>query len=155
NNFTVKLPPLRERPEDIAPLAEHFLARVCAGRDFRMSEEAMQVLVNYNWPGNVRELRNVIERAVILASGNVIHPEDLPIELRAHGANSDRLPDDDGGGGGSLEELRRKQILAVLEQVGWHQGKASEILGISPSTLYRQLKSYGLTRARRAPGEAV
>ena len=60
-----------------------------------------------------------------------------------------RTVEDDEARAGSLDELRRKQILNVLEQTGWHQGKASEILGISPSTLYRQLKSYGLTRSRR------
>jgi transcriptional regulator of acetoin/glycerol metabolism len=109
----------------------------------------MQVLMNYAWPGNVRELRNVIERAVILSSNQEIHADDLPLELRtqrmayAAGTNGDQSKT------GSLDEIRRKQILAVLEETGWHQGRASEILGISPSTLYRQLKSYGLTRSRR------
>lgn len=149
NNFTIKLPPLRERPEDVPSLAEHFLARTSGGKDMRLSEEAMDIMVNHHWPGNVRELRNVIERAVILASDNIILPEDLPIELR-----SQRLSIMSSGGeqdmsAGSLDEMRRKQILTVLEQTGWHQGRASEILGISPSTLYRQLKSYGLTRSRR------
>lgn len=153
NNFTVKLPPLRERPEDVPALAEHFLSRVSGGPQCHMSQEAMDVLVNYHWPGNVRELRNVIERAVILASDNVILPEDLPLELRTYRAGVESTACDDDLNPGSLEELRRKQILTVLEQTNWHQGKASEILGISPSTLYRQLKSYGLTRARRMPGE--
>jgi DNA-binding NtrC family response regulator len=153
NNFTVKLPPLRERPEDVPALAEHFLSRVSGGPQCQMSQEAMDVLVNYHWPGNVRELRNVIERAVILATDNVIVPEDLPMELRTYRAGVEIEGGDDDLNPGSLEELRRKQILTVLEQTGWHQGKASEILGISPSTLYRQLKSYGLTRARRMPCE--
>jgi DNA-binding NtrC family response regulator len=153
NNFTIKLPPLRERPEDVPPLAEHFLGRVSSGHDCCLSPEAMQILVSYHWPGNVRELRNVIERAIILSSGNVITPEDLPMELRTHRVVTPTLDEEDALNPASLEELRRKQILTVLEQTGWHQGKASEILGISPSTLYRQLKSYGLTRARRAPGE--
>jgi two-component system, NtrC family, response regulator AtoC len=154
NNFTIKLPPLRERPEDIPSLAEHFLARVSGGNHMRMGEEAMQVLMDYHWPGNVRELRNVIERAVILASGNEIIPEDLPLELRTQGPLGFNEDDNGDSNNGSLDELRRKQILAVLEQTGWHQGKASEILGISPSTLYRQLKSYGLTRSRRMPEPA-
>jgi DNA-binding NtrC family response regulator len=149
NNFTVKLPALRERPEDIPPLAEHFLAQIAGGGTRRLGEDAMEVMLRYSWPGNVRELRNVIERAVILSSGDEITPDDLPIEIRTHimaqsnGSNGDPdLPE-------SLDDLKRRQILAVLEQTGWHQGKASEILGISPSTLYRQLKSYGLTRTRR------
>jgi len=97
----------------------------------------------------VRELRNVIERAVILSSGDEILPEDLPLELRAYQASEMESVGDPLAANGSLDELRRKQILTVLEQTGWHQGRASEILGISPSTLYRQLKSYGLTRVRR------
>jgi two-component system response regulator AtoC len=151
NNFTIKLPPLRERPEDIPSLAEHFLARVSGGNHMRMTDEAMQVLKEYYWPGNVRELRNVIERAVILASDDMILPEDLPLELRTHRAASAAADGSEEANNGSLDELRRRQILTVLEQTGWHQGRASEILGISPSTLYRQLKSYGLTRSRRMP----
>ncbi|HXG67475.1 MAG TPA: sigma-54 dependent transcriptional regulator [Blastocatellia bacterium] len=149
NNFTIKLPPLRERPEDIPALAEHFLASVSGGAHARFSEEAMDVLMDYSWPGNVRELRNVIERVVILASGEIICAEDLPIELRTqHKAATPEIMEEHQNGS-SLEELKRKQILSVLEQTGWHQGKASEILGISPSTLYRQLKLYGLTRSRK------
>jgi len=149
NNFTVKLPRLSDRPEDIPALAEHFLSRVSGGEHTRFSDPAMQVLMNYSWPGNVRELRNVIERAVILSSGSEIGAEDLPLELRTHRIINIETEGEDESRAGSLDELRRKQILSVLEQTGWHQGKASEILGISPSTLYRQLKSYGLTRSRR------
>jgi two-component system response regulator AtoC len=149
NNFTIKLPSLSERPEDIPALAEHFLALVSGGGRAHLSDEAMQVLMNYAWPGNVRELRNVIERAVILSSGDELGAEDLPLELRTHRMINVMPAEDDESNGGSLDELRRKQILVVLEQTGWHQGKASEILGISPSTLYRQLKVYGLTRSRR------
>ena len=150
NNFTIKLPPLRERPEDIESLAEHFLARTNGGKAMRISGDAMELLSNYHWPGNVRELRNVIERAVILSPSDVITPDDLPLELRVR-RGPVLEPDDPGdmSAAGSLDEMRRKQILNVLEQTGWHQGRASEILGISPSTLYRQLKSYGLTRSRR------
>src|SRR5262245_20857238 len=153
NNFTIKLPSLSDRPEDIPALAEHFLAQVGGGRA-RLSDDAMQILMNYDWPGNVRELRNVIERAVILSVGDEISADDLPLELRTHRVPTFDSIDDDGAKPGSLDELRRKQILTVLEQTGWHQGKASEILGISPSTLYRQLKSYGLTRSRRIPEQS-
>jgi len=149
NNFTIKLPPLRDRPEDIPPLAEHFLARVAGGNTMHLGPESMQVLMNYSWPGNVREMKNVIERAVILSSGDEIVPEDLPLELRTHIASKAPLSNGHDYQPANLDELKKKQIISVLEQTGWHQGKASEILGISPSTLYRQLKSYGLTRARR------
>jgi two-component system, NtrC family, response regulator AtoC len=149
NNFTIHLPPLRERPEDIPSLAEHFLARTSGGKAMRISGDAMEMLNNYYWPGNVRELRNVIERAVILSVSDVITSEDLPLELRTRRMPLIEDEEMEMGANGSLDELRRKQILTVLEQTGWHQGRASEILGISPSTLYRQLKSYGLTRSRR------
>jgi two-component system response regulator AtoC len=149
NNFTIKLPSLSERPEDIPALAEHFLLQVSGGPGAHLSDEAMQILMNYSWPGNVRELRNVIERAVILSSGDRIEADELPLELHTHRMMSLGPANGEDASNGSLDELRRKQILVVLEQTGWHQGKASEILGISPSTLYRQLKAYGLTRSRR------
>ncbi|HXI93593.1 MAG TPA: sigma-54 dependent transcriptional regulator [Blastocatellia bacterium] len=154
NNFTIKLPALRERPEDIPALAEHFLGLVRGGENARLSTDAMEVLMNYSWPGNVRELRNVIERAVILSVGDELGAEDLPLELRTHRMINVDSDEDDESRAGNLDELRRKQILTVLEQTGWHQGKASEILGISPSTLYRQLKAYGLTRSRRIHEQA-
>ena len=155
NNFTIKLPPLRERPEDIPSIAEHFLARVSGGNRLAISEDAMRVMMNYSWPGNVRELRNVIERAVILAAEEVIQPEDLPIELRTHVPRSFAVAAEEDDSPVNLDEMKKRQILTVLEQTGWHQGKASELLGISPSTLYRQLKSYGLTRTRRMVDECM
>ncbi|MBI3654289.1 MAG: sigma-54-dependent Fis family transcriptional regulator [Acidobacteria bacterium] len=149
NNFTIKLPPLRDRPEDIGPLAENFLARAAGGKYARFTEEAMDILASHDWPGNVRELRNVIERALILCSGDLIKAEDLPIEMRKNNsplylASNLNIPS-----ANSLDDIKKNQIMTVLEETGWHQGKACEILGISPSTLYRQLKSYGLTRTRK------
>jgi DNA-binding NtrC family response regulator len=111
--------------------------------------------MNYSWPGNVREMKNVMERAVILAASDEIMPEDLPIELRTHIASRSALSNGQDSQPANLDEMKKKQIITVLEQTGWHQGKASEILGISPSTLYRQLKSYGLTRARRLPEDVM
>src|SRR5437868_4262267 len=150
NNFTIKLPPLRDRAEDIPSLTEHFLARVSGASGICFAPEATEVMMQYGWPGNVRELRNVIERAVILASKPEIGIEDLPIEI----CSSSRIEKKASTNGHadpaiSLDEIKKQQILKVLEQTGWHQGRAAEILGISPSTLYRQLRSYGLTRSRR------
>jgi two-component system response regulator AtoC len=149
NNFIIKIPALRERPEDIPSLAEHFLALVSGTATFKITDEAMQVMVRYAWPGNVRELRNVIERAVILSSGQQIEPADLPLEIRANLAEKPGATNGDNGSPINLEEMKKRQILKVLEDTGWHQGKAAEVLGISASTLYRQLKCYGLTRSRR------
>jgi DNA-binding NtrC family response regulator len=148
NNFMIKIPPLRERPEDIPSLAEYFLRLISGGSSHQITEEAMQVLVGYGWPGNVRELRNVIERAVILSSGDRIEPVDLPLEIRANLLEKPAA-NGDNGTPVNLEEMKKRQILKVLEDTGWHQGRAAEVLGISPSTLYRQLKCYGLTRSRR------
>src|SRR5262245_7618451 len=150
NNFAIKLPPLRERPEDIPSLTQHFLARVGGAPMIRISDEAMEVLMRYCWPGNVRELRNVIERALILVSGDTITPADLPLEIRANLADKLTGPAPEQETMANLEDLKKRQILKVLEQTGWHQGRAAEALGISPSTLYRQLKVYGLTRSRKA-----
>jgi len=150
NNFAIKLPPLRERPEDIPSLTQHFLARVGGAPMIRISDEAMEVLMRYSWPGNVRELRNVIERALILVSGDTITPADLPLEIRANLADRLTAPVPEQDSMENLEDLKKRQILKILEQTGWHQGRAAEALGISPSTLYRQLKVYGLTRSRRA-----
>jgi DNA-binding NtrC family response regulator len=149
NNFTIKLPPLRERPEDVPAIAENFLARVSGNKRIRFSDEALDILIDHNWPGNVRELRNVIERAVILSSGDIITADDLPLEMRKNSVGLYLASNSQSSGSTSLDDLKKSQIMAVLEQTGWHQGKACEILGISPSTLYRQLKSYGLTRARK------
>jgi DNA-binding NtrC family response regulator len=150
NNFNIKLPPLRERPEDIPSLTQHFLARVGGTPAIKISDEAMEVLMRYVWPGNVRELRNVIERALILVSGDTITPVDLPLEIRANLPEKLTGPVAEQDGSVNLEDLKKRQILKVLEQTGWHQGRAAEALGISPSTLYRQLKVYGLTRSRKA-----
>ena len=149
NNFTIKLPPLRDRYDDIQPIAETFLAQIRGHKPIRFTEEAMLTLMNYDWPGNVRELRNVVERAVILCSGDEITSEDLPLEVRRGTIEMFESPISETNIPANLDELKKKQILSVLEQTGWHQGKASEALGISPSTLYRQLKSLGLTRTRR------
>jgi DNA-binding NtrC family response regulator len=150
NNFNIKLPPLRDRPEDIPSLTQHFLARVGGTPAIKISDEAMEVLMRYVWPGNVRELRNVIERALILVSGDTITPADLPLEIRANLPEKLTGPVAERDGSVNLEDLKKRQILKVLEQTGWHQGRAAEALGISPSTLYRQLKVYGLTRSRKA-----
>ncbi|HEY6332734.1 MAG TPA: sigma-54 dependent transcriptional regulator, partial [Blastocatellia bacterium] len=152
NNFTIKLPPLRDRFEDIPSLAQYFLAQINGMANMTISDEAMQVMQRYSWPGNVRELRNVIERAIILSSSSEITSADLPLEIRANLLEPIDSFEPENGSASNLGELKKKQILKVLEQTGWHQGKAAEALGISPSTLYRQLKLYGLTRSRRLIG---
>ena len=139
NTITVELPPLRERREDIRPLAEHFVERNVAYGRRRLSAETLARLEAYDWPGNVRELQHAIERAVILANEDEIQPGDLPPELRGTAARPGNQP------AGSLEDMERQHIIATLRQVSGHRGKAATLLGIDPKTLYRKILGYGIT----------
>lgn len=144
--------PLRERREDILPLARLFISRFCteyACGPCSLSAEVVDMLVTYDWPGNVRELENAIERAVLLADGKPkIEPQDLPPEVRAGrpigvDQSEDRL---------TLAEVERKHILAVLERMQGNRGRTAKALGISESTLWRKLCAYGVVRRRHARG---
>ncbi|HXG17392.1 MAG TPA: sigma-54 dependent transcriptional regulator [Calidithermus sp.] len=135
NTITVSLPPLRERPEDVGLLARHFLDTYGAYGVRRLSAAALAALERYEWPGNVRELQHAIERAVILARGEEIQPEDLPPEVA--GAPGGTAPV-----AGTLEAMERAHIVATLRRVGGHRGKAAALLGIDPKTLYRKILGY-------------
>jgi DNA-binding NtrC family response regulator len=143
NTISIALPPLRERPGDIPLLAEHFLQRLGGATPPTLSEEALRVMQGYRWPGNVRELRNVIERAVLLATSGSIGPQDLPLHdmggAPSNGSNG-------SNGHRALLDVERAHILGVLQQVSWHQGRAALILGISSKTLYRKIREYGFQR---------
>jgi DNA-binding NtrC family response regulator len=141
NTIAVQLPPLRERPEDIALLARHFLEARTAYGVRRLSPAALSVLEAYGWPGNVRELEHVIERAVILAKGEEIQPADLPPEVV--GGGGPRAPE--AAGGGSMESMERRHIVGTLRQVNGHRGKAAALLAIDPKTLYRKILAYKIT----------
>jgi two-component system, NtrC family, response regulator AtoC len=131
----LEVSPLRERAEDIVPLAEFFLQ----GQDARLrfSPDALDVLKRYSWPGNVRELRNVVIKTAILAENFEIRASDLPAEIRHPSALGGQEPLY------SLDALERRMILQVLEQTGGHHEAAAELLGISRRTLSRKLKRYG------------
>ncbi len=143
NTVRLVLPPLRDRRCDIPALADRFLQRLSGGRLQGFSDAAMELLHAYDWPGNVRELRNVIERAVLLAEGDTIDVRDLPIP--AH--RSDRSIGNGTGALRALADLERDHIRLVLDRVGWHQGRAAAILGISSKTLYRKIREYGFDRS--------
>ena len=163
NGFQIHLPPLRDRAEDIEPITRHLLRQMGGAHPPEVLPEALAALKAYHWPGNVRQLRNTLERAILLSNDALITAADLPPEMSnrptayapAFAASSA------GGPLGSvmnaagqpatdvpapLREVERQQILAALEQTNWHRGKTAEILGISPSTLYRRLRDYNLTR---------
>jgi two-component system NtrC family response regulator len=152
NVVHLHLPPLRQRQEDIPLLAGHFIRKYVQEnlRDkTRITPEALKVLIHYAWPGNVRELENVMERAVILCSNNVISPQDLPAELAPAPAESrldiDRfiplntpLPE-------ALDGIEEQMIRRALEKSGQVQVRAAELLGITKSLLQYKLKKYHLT----------
>ncbi|HUW65927.1 MAG TPA: sigma-54 dependent transcriptional regulator [Spirochaetia bacterium] len=147
NVITLKLPALRERADDIRELAEHFLVKY--SREFgkkitSFAPAAMEMLLNFDWPGNVRELENACERAVVMAAGPVILPEDLPLSL-----STLILPDTSAiGAGRSLKEIvadvERQVILKVLRENNWHRGAAAQALGLNRRSLYAKMKEYGL-----------
>jgi len=155
NVIAVHVPPLRDRREDIVPLAEHFLAKMRAttGREnpSRFAADVIRVLLAARWPGNVRELENAVERAVVLTRGAVIGVDDLPQNVTravvGAGAGSDGAGGDVSGGdvirfeiGQTLAALEREAICRTLEAVGDNREAAASILGIGVATLYRRLK---------------
>jgi transcriptional regulator with PAS, ATPase and Fis domain len=158
NSFQIHLPPLRERPEDIPPLMHHMLKQLGGSNPPQVTADVIEKLRVYQWPGNVRQLRNCLERAVLLSNEGVITANELPPEIaRMNGsmafvpvqtplATGVALAGDPttNANTGSLRDIEKQQIIAALEKTGWHRGKAAEILGISPSTLYRRLRDYNL-----------
>ena len=147
NTITVLLPPLRERREDIALLAQHFLETNATYGLKRLSVAALAALDAYDWPGNVRELLHVIERGVILCKGDEITPVDLPPEIaRPSGTSVAPASAVAASGAPTLEAMERQHIVATLRQVGGHRGKAAALLGIDPKTLYRKILGYQIVQ---------
>ena len=140
NVFSIHLPPLRERREDIPFLIERFLER--SGKGMIVSQKAMQVILGYGWPGNIRELQNVIERAAVMAEGS-IEPGHLPTTL------SEGLPGSLGNGtddGRSLDnrlaEIEKGMIIEALNRTGGIQARAAQLLGINPRSLWHRVKKH-------------
>ncbi|NTW60205.1 MAG: sigma-54-dependent Fis family transcriptional regulator [Nitrospirae bacterium] len=139
NVINITLPPLRERKEDIAALARHFLKQYAKKLDKSITDltsDALELLAGYHWPGNVRELENVVERAVILCESNLLGAEDLSVPTPAVIAELGTNP--------SLEEMEKNYILRVLKEANGNQSRASQLLGIDRKTLYLKLKKYGI-----------
>jgi DNA-binding NtrC family response regulator len=139
--FTIHVPPLADRLDDVPLLARHFARRLSAeaGRSPpEIAAEVLQRMREHAWPGNVRELRNVVERALLLSGGGPIRLCHLPPELSGSGnGESLRLPL-----GRPLEEVERDYILATLRRLGGNRSRTSDALGISPKTLYNKLRRY-------------
>ena len=146
--FPIHVPTLRERREDILLLAESLLVRIRPGQAFSLSEDARRALVAYDYPGNVRELRNIIERATLLASDDVISTHHLPEEVvsqEASAAGGAREPTSTPGAGPDRELDRQMLERALADHRGNRRDLASS-LGISERTLYRRLREFGLAR---------
>ncbi len=146
NVLTLRIPPLRERRQDIPLLVAHVLERLGrdAGTEKTISDDALKILMNYDWPGNVRELENCLERACALSSSNEIQLRDLP--TRVYSAPSELtgppLPGNGNGGIVPIAELEKQTILNALAQVNGDKMLAARLLGIGKTTLYRKLKEY-------------
>jgi len=153
NSFEIVIPPLRERREDIEPIARHLLYKLAGANAPEMSPAAIEALTQFDWSGNVRQLRNCLERAVLLADNELITPRELPPEIAFRTEmpsvsvsynNTQQTGSNSFQNGTNLRDVERQQIIGALEKTGWHRGKTAEMLGISPSTLYRRLREYGL-----------
>jgi len=155
NSFEIFIPPLRERREDIEPLAQHLLRQVATSGKLDLTQPVLEALTAFTWTGNVRQLRNCLERAALLADNGRITVKELPPEVllrnetpnvsvsfgtpRSSGVNTFQNTSPT-----NLRESEKQQIINALERTGWHRGKTAELLGISPSTLYRRLREYDL-----------
>ena len=140
NVFSINLPPLRERKEDIPILSRHFLARFSAKEAKaipRISADAMQALMEYQWPGNVRQLENALSYAVILCQGEEIAARHLPPFLKESTGDPS---------GASLGDMERRMILRALEESSWNKHEAARRLQVSRSTLYSKIRRYGLEK---------
>src|SRR6476660_5196808 len=142
NVLSLRIPPLRERRQDIPLLAGHFLDRLSrtSGQERTISEEALKALLAYDWPGNVRELENCLERSCAFTSNAIIQVRDLPSDI--HGTHNLAV-----GGNGSakivpIEQLEKQTILNTIEQLNGDKLQAARLLGIGKTTLYRKLKEY-------------
>jgi two-component system response regulator HydG len=145
NVVNVAVPPLRTRPEDVLPLARHFLARFARENEKTIEgfdASALARIESYPWPGNVRELENVIERAVVLCEGRRISANDLPIESAPPSRSGIRIP------GSTLAELERHAILATLDACNGSTSRAAAMLGISVRTIQYRMHEYGIIMKR-------
>ena len=139
NVVTIDLPPLRNRREDILPLAEHFLSKLNYPHG-GISPEVAEVLLSYDWPGNIRELKNVIERAIILSGGEALSAEDFSLET------DDRpiVTSSGSGPGQGLETAEKQMILDALEKTGGNKTEAAKLLKITRRRLYSRMKVHDI-----------
>jgi len=143
----IRVPALRERPQDIQPMAEYFLEDFCARNGFRkksFDEEVWPVFEASKWPGNARELRNAVERMAILSAEDVLTVAAIPLELR--------MPQRENGARSSVQEAResaeREHVLRALEEAGWNVSSAARALGMERTNLHKRIRALGLARGK-------
>jgi len=157
NAVELVLPPLRERKDDIPELVRFFIAR--SSQEFRrsvtnVSPEVMAILLAYDWPGNIRELQNVIERAVILAEGDVLRVSDLPVDFQRLSSGAVRSEASDlrtarrVAQSQAAADVERAKIVEYLEQTGWNVAKAAEMSGYSRAQFYRLMRRHNISRKK-------
>ena len=163
NVVNLKIPPLRERRDDIAVLAAHFLERAEreSGMEHALSDDALRLMMEYDWPGNVRELQHAVERTCAMSSGPVLHTVDLPTQLQNFRVQRQELngPSNEpanglgtgqgehGGAIVSIADMEKQAILGTIRQLKGDKLMAARLLGIGKTTLYRKLKEYGMSDA--------
>jgi len=142
----IRVPALRERPDDVRQLAEYFLNEFCSRNNFkpkRIEDEVFEMLEGYTWPGNARELRNTIERMAILTPGDRISAESIPLEIKLAPEPASRL---------NLQQTRdsaeRERILKALEETDWNVSGAARALGIERTNLHKRIRALGLSRGK-------
>lgn len=147
NGVAIDVPPLRQRPSEIQPLAESFVASAAQGLGRpppRLRHDALRLLQHYGWPGNVRELKNFIERAVLLADGPELTPEHFPLAAMAATLPASRIATK-----AAEDDSERSRILRALEECGGNQSRAAKLLGIARSTLVLRLDEYKIPRPQK------
>ena len=142
----IRVPALRERPQDVLPMANYFLEDFCTRNGFRrksFDEEVWEAFTEYSWPGNARELRNVVERMAILSHGDVLNAGAIPLELKLQ---------KDTGARSSVQEAResaeREHVLRALEESRWNVSSAARALGMERTNLHKRIRALGLTRVK-------
>ena len=141
----IQVPPLRERPQDIRPLALYFLEDFCTRNNFRAKQldpEVFTLLEGYTWPGNARELRNVVERMTILTAADVIPSSSIPVEIRLERETGPRSTVQE-----AREGAEREHLLRALDSAAWNVSAAARVLGIERTNLHKRIRALGLTRA--------
>jgi two-component system, NtrC family, nitrogen regulation response regulator NtrX len=154
--FPVVLPPLRDRREDIPVLIEHFTQQICAQNNWKpipCSPEAVKALQAYAWPGNIRELRNVMERLLLLTTGETITAETVQSALPQTSSTSVNLPSVTGSLADRVQQFEREAILAELKQQNYHVTNAAKALGLERSHLYKKAEQLGIDMQKAKRGE--